>query len=314
MFKHFTKRSGFGSAGIIMALALFSASAQAKLPQPIYFWSNIPEPVSGGFMPNPLVIRPSTFLLFEDGQWVLQDMRWTGWGSSVAHGTGISSSSNDIPSPAAGKRIKTWARVTLSDPGWFHGHEVYRCFDLAVPSPASLGPHPWCLAHVGSSWGLMEGAPPPPPAARPKPLQVLAAWHKIAQRARFPVYRPTQTVGLKLAGLVLNTDGCLVGGYGNPRSNKGPHFGVYEPAGTVMCGQAGVATQVATAVVNGVKVQVLVQCAAWPKCTTKDGETKGEFLLFVPESGAKHYTIQLQSMHVSLSDFLKVARSFTRVQ
>jgi hypothetical protein len=141
-----------------------------------------------------------------------------------------------------------------------------------------------------------------------------AIWHKIAQRARFPVYRPTQTLGLKLAGLVLDRDGCLLAGWGKPPfSSNGPHFGVYEPAGTVMCGQAGVATQVATAVVNGVKAQVLVQCATWPKCTIKDGETKGEFLLFVPERGAKHYSIQLQSMHVSLSDFLKVANSFTRV-
>ncbi len=165
MFNHSAKRLGFASAGIIMALALFSASAQAKLPQPIYFWSNIPEPVSGGFMPNPVVVRPSTFLLFEDGQWVLQDMHWTGWGSSVTHATGISSSSNDIPNAAQGKRIKTWARVTLSDPGWFQGHEVYRCFDLAVPPPASLGPHPSCLAHSGSLWILLEGAPTPPAAA-----------------------------------------------------------------------------------------------------------------------------------------------------
>ncbi len=149
------------------------AAAQARLPQPIYFWSNIPEPVSGGFMPNPLVGRPSTFLLFEDGQWILQDMHWTGWGSSVAHASGISNSSNDIPNAVAGKRIKTWARVTLSDPGWFQGHEVYRCFELAVPPPASLGPHPSCLAHSGSLWILTEGAPPPPPAARPTSPQEL---------------------------------------------------------------------------------------------------------------------------------------------
>jgi hypothetical protein len=148
---------------------LLPASAEARLPQPIYFWSNIPEPVSSSFVSNPLVIRPSTFVLFEDGQWSLQDMHWTGWGSSVAHATGISNSSNDIPNAAQGKRIKTWARVTLSDPGWFHGHEVYRCWDLAVPPPASDGPRPWCLAHVGSLWGLTEGAPPPPAAARPAP-------------------------------------------------------------------------------------------------------------------------------------------------
>jgi len=141
------------------------------------------------------------------------------------------------------------------------------------------------------------------------------AWHKIARRAKFPVYRPRQTLGLNLAGLVLDRDGCLLADWGKPTfSSQGPHFGVFELAGTIMCGQAGVATQVATAVVNRVRLQVLVQCPTWPKCTIKDGETKGEFLLFLPERGAKHYTIQLDSAHVSLSDFLKVARSFTRVR
>lgn len=71
-----------------------------------------------------------------------------------------------------------------------------------------------------------------------------------------------------------------------------------------------VATPVATTVFTGVKLHVLGQCATWPRCTIKDGETKGAFLLFAPGRGAKPYTIQLDSAHVS-RDFLKVARSFT---
>jgi hypothetical protein len=142
-----------------------------------------------------------------------------------------------------------------------------------------------------------------------------AAWHKVAVQAKFPVYQPRQTLGLEFDGVLLTRYyGCLEARWGNLRSSKARQFGVYEPAGTSMCGQPGVATQVATAVISGVKVQVLVQCATWPRCTIKDGETRGEFLLFVPEHGAKHYTIQLDSVHVSLSDFLKVARSFTRVR
>jgi hypothetical protein len=142
-----------------------------------------------------------------------------------------------------------------------------------------------------------------------------ASWHKIAERAKFPVYRPRQTLGLKLAGVQLDRSGCLVAGWGKPPfSSKRPGFGIYEPGDSVVCGQPGVSTEVATAVVNGVKLHVGVQCATWPKCTIKDGETKGEFLLFVPERGAKHYAIQLDSSHISLRDFLKVARSFTRVR
>jgi hypothetical protein len=142
-----------------------------------------------------------------------------------------------------------------------------------------------------------------------------ATWHEIAQRARFPVYRPRKTLGLKLSGLVLDRDGCLLAGWGKPPfASKGRHFGLYEPGGSRMCRQAGVATPVRTVVIAGVKVDVFVQCSVWPKCTIKDGETKGIFLLFAPERGGRHYTIQLQSSHVSLSDFLKVARSFTRVR
>jgi hypothetical protein len=140
-------------------------------------------------------------------------------------------------------------------------------------------------------------------------------WHKIAQRAGFPVYRPTKTLGLKLSGLVLDRDGCLLAGWGKPPfSSKGRHFGLYEPGGSSMCGQPGVATQVGKTIIGGIKVDVFVQCPAWPKCTIKDGETTGIFLVFVPERGGRHYAIQLQSRHVTLSDFLKVARSFTRVR
>jgi hypothetical protein len=73
-------------------------------------------------------------------------------------------------------------------------------------------------------------------------------------------------------------------------------------------------SQVATTTINGVKVGVLVQCPAWPKCTVKDGETDGSFLLFVPEHVSKHYAIQLDGRHISLAHFLEIAKSFTRVR
>jgi hypothetical protein len=142
-----------------------------------------------------------------------------------------------------------------------------------------------------------------------------AKWSTVAQRAAFPVYRPLQTLGLRFDGVGLARDtGCLTAGWGNPQSSAGPHFGIYEPGDTSRCGQPGVATQVATATINGVKVEVLVQCAAWPKCTVKDGETNGSLLLFVPERAGKHYAIQLDSRHIPLARFLEIARSFTRVR
>lgn len=161
------------SIGIIVALALLATGAHAagggtaasvaesRLPQPIYFFTNTAQPIN---KQNHLVIRPQGFLLFQDGQWVLERLRWTGWGSSVARATGVSNSSNDIPDAANGKRIKTWARVTLSNPGRFRGHEVYRCFTMTVPPPAS-GMH-LCLGRTRTGVYILEPAKQPRPTPK----------------------------------------------------------------------------------------------------------------------------------------------------
>jgi hypothetical protein len=142
-----------------------------------------------------------------------------------------------------------------------------------------------------------------------------AQWRAAASHARFPVYRPQQTLGVVFDGVQLTKEtGCLVAGWGNPRSAKGPHFGLYEPGDTSRCGQPGVATTVATTVINDEKVEVLVQCATWPRCGIKNGSTNGTFLLFVPEHVSRHYTIQLDSRHLRLARFLEIAHSFTRVR
>jgi hypothetical protein len=125
---------------------LVAAPGPAVKPPPpasgrkVYFFAN-----PGGLPSHPreLVMRPSNLLLFQDGSWVLSGLRWTGWGSRVAHATGTSDSSNGIPDQADGARLRTPARLTLSNPGRFEGRELYRCFRLTVPHPASSG-H-WCL-------------------------------------------------------------------------------------------------------------------------------------------------------------------------
>jgi hypothetical protein len=60
-------------------------------------------------------------------------------GSRVAHATGTSDSSNGTPDQADGARLRTPATRTLSNPGRFDGRELYRCFRLTVPRPASSG-------------------------------------------------------------------------------------------------------------------------------------------------------------------------------
>ena len=159
-------------ATLVAAIAfLLPAVAESRLPRPIYFFSNTAQPIN---KQNPLVIRPKGFLLFQDGSWVLERLRWTGWGLSSTRATGISSASNDIPDVASGKRIKTVAHVTLSNPGRFQGHEVYRCFTLTIPAQPASDQH-LCLGHPhGSSPGVYILEPAKQPAPAPTAVGFLA--------------------------------------------------------------------------------------------------------------------------------------------
>src|SRR5271167_1448599 len=101
-------------AALAIVLAV-GAMAQGAIPQPVYFWGNTAATLRGpGQAPLPPVKKPSTIILFNDGSWALIHLHWTGWGTSVARGTGLSSASNGIPNMAQGKRIITPASITLS--------------------------------------------------------------------------------------------------------------------------------------------------------------------------------------------------------
>jgi hypothetical protein len=95
------------------------------------------------------VVEPSALALFADGSWVLEGLKWTGWGSSVAHATGTSSASDGIPNQAQGKRLLTPAEATLSSPGSFLGRRVYRCIQVSVQPPAKFGGKK-CLKRTGT--------------------------------------------------------------------------------------------------------------------------------------------------------------------
>jgi hypothetical protein len=141
------------AAALVLGLAP-TALAEGAIPQPIYFWGSVAATISApGQPPAPEVIRPTAIGIFADGSWDLQGLRWTGWGSSVAHAVGISSASNGIPNMAQGKRITSPAQVTLSNPGLFQGREVYRCFALTIPSHPASDEH-GCVKLIGSVWLL----------------------------------------------------------------------------------------------------------------------------------------------------------------
>jgi hypothetical protein len=136
------------TAALALGLAL-PAITQGAIPQPVYFWGSVAATIRAPGQPSqPEVVRPRLIFIFADGSWAIEQLHWTGWGSSTAHASGISSASNGIPNQAQGKRIKAPAEVTLSMPGRFYGHEVYRCFTLKVPAPAT-SEHQCLTGHMG---------------------------------------------------------------------------------------------------------------------------------------------------------------------
>ena len=99
--------------GLVVATAEAGAGQAGRRAGQVFFYSDIHQPVNSPSLKNPLVLRPATIDLFEDGSWLIKDLRWSGWGTSVAKGSGISSSSNCNPDCATGQRTDTPARFTV---------------------------------------------------------------------------------------------------------------------------------------------------------------------------------------------------------
>ena len=149
--------------GLTLAIVAQGAARQ------IYFWANVAANMRAPSQPpQPEVIRPSLIFMFADGSWDVDHLSWTGWGSTVARASGISSASNGIPNQAQGRRITRPAQVILSNPGPFFGREVYRCFQLTVPS-ARQSDQRRCLTNNAGYWFLSVPTP-----ARPRVVEFYA--------------------------------------------------------------------------------------------------------------------------------------------
>lgn len=153
------------AATVTLAMPILARAEVARSPaQPISFWASVASAISvpKGQIPagNRRVIRPRVIGLFADGSWYVEKLHWRGWGTRVARATGISNASNGIPDQASGKRIKRRATVTLSNPGHFKGHEVYRCFELKVRAHPASDMH-LCLQRSGDYWYLAAVPPKP---------------------------------------------------------------------------------------------------------------------------------------------------------
>lgn len=150
--------------GVVAVSGVFAAPSDAgsrhSLSRRIYFYPELSDPIGSQ---SPVTIRPRILFPTSFGTTVLKHLRWSGWGSKVAHATGILSYCN--PNCATGKRTHRPARFRVSSPGRVFGHRVYRCYRLTVSA------HPKstlraCLGPLGSEYGYVPGStrPVPPPA------------------------------------------------------------------------------------------------------------------------------------------------------
>ena len=137
-----------------------SKRVKTPIPPGIFFWGSVAAQISGpGLVPLPPVKRPPRIFLTNDGADVLIGLHWSSWGGSVATAEGTNSASNGVPNIAQGKRTNVPATVTLSNPGVFHGHRVYRCFAQTIPSQNFSSKS--CLQQENGRWFFLSAPTTP---------------------------------------------------------------------------------------------------------------------------------------------------------
>jgi len=113
-----------------VAATLFSASA-AVASVPIRAFAN-PAVIQG------LKIRPRTLTMAADGNDTITGLRWTGWGTSTAHATGVNHVNDCTPNCASGHITKVHVSVRLFSRGYYQGNYVYRCYAIKPATVAYL--------------------------------------------------------------------------------------------------------------------------------------------------------------------------------
>jgi hypothetical protein len=130
------------ATALVAALALGVGTAAAAAGT-ISFYGSVGNPINAPGLPNPLVVRPANLLLFQDGSWFLKNLRWSGWGSSVARANGVSSAKSP-----AGTYRNSPAQLVLSQPKTVLGHRVYSCYQLTIPATPEANQHA-CIGRAG---------------------------------------------------------------------------------------------------------------------------------------------------------------------
>lgn len=111
--------------GLLLIAGPVSSAAPAPAAHtaadPIHFYKNLA-------LLRGLRVKPSQIVFNADGSNTVTGLRWRTWGSSVTRAFGTNHVNNCIPNCAQGHVSRVRVQVSLSRPGFVHGHHVYRCY------------------------------------------------------------------------------------------------------------------------------------------------------------------------------------------
>lgn len=152
-------------------------------------------------------------------------------------------------------------------------------------------------------------------------LATLAAtdpWSAAHARLSYPIYKPVQTLGYKVSSFGYQpcpggkSKASVYATYGTYKGvllSKTTGFGIFEGSPAICSDHAEFWPQ-GTRVIGGVKAQLGVYCEVPKHCTLAQGVKNGYILLW--KRGVTR--IQMDSAHLSLANFLKVAGSLKAVK
>ena len=142
-------------------------------------------------------------------------------------------------------------------------------------------------------------------------------WAAARARLSYPIYKPTQTLGYKVSGFGYqpcpggkrrSSIFATYGTYKGVLLSKTKGFGIFEGSPAI-CSDHAVFTSHGTRLIGGVKATLGVYCDETTTCPLSQGVKNGFILLW--KRGMTR--IQMDSAHLTLAQFLKVASSLTPV-
>jgi hypothetical protein len=143
-------------------------------------------------------------------------------------------------------------------------------------------------------------------------------WSAAHARLSYPIYRPAQTLGYKISsfgyqpcpgGKSKAAVDATYGTYKGILLSKTKGFGIFEGSPAICSDHAEFWPQ-GTRVIGGVRATLGVYCDVPKHCTLPQGIKNGYVLLW--KRGATR--IQMDSSHLTLAQFLRVARSLAPVE